>query len=58
MIFAKGDIIMCTDNKGLIGLTVGKKYTCLHYDNCTDRVLITNDNCAKDRYASVHFKKV
>jgi len=56
--FIKGEIVECISNRGLAGLTNGKRYTCLHYEHCTDMVMVKNDNNVKEKYGSTNFKKI
>jgi hypothetical protein len=56
--FKKGDIVECINNKGLGGLTLGKKYPCVNYIHCTGLVMVVNDNCVKEKYGSTNFKLI
>jgi hypothetical protein len=53
--FKKGDILECVNNKGLAGLTLGKRYTCVNYIHCTGQVMVVTDNQIKVKFGSTNF---
>lgn len=58
MKFKKGDNLQCISvNAATPGITIGATYVCLNYINCTDQVLVLNDNNVKQKYSSPHFIK-